>query len=265
MTSDSLTLVALPDTFAVCRLDPTAAIPEWAMRGSFYAVTRTADELSIVCREADAPRVNVTCERGWRAFKLEGTFDFGQIGVLASIANALAEARVSIFALSTYDTDYVLVKGLQFEQAVTALTRFGHIVKTSTAGASEAGEAGEASQASQAIAIHCAWRLPTDVRVRATFDAEVIEYDAKQDRWLVKLTGVPAMPAMPAMSEALDASTRALIESQIGKWAYVPSEARRGLTLPLKYETLTGQIKYFYADDPRLQKKQPQTDTNQRR
>ena len=72
----------------------------------------------------------------------------------------------------------------------------------------------------------------------------MVEYDAKQDRWLVKLIGVRA-------AQDADATTRALIESQVGKWAYVPSEARRGLTLPLKYETLTGKPRWFYADDPR--------------
>lgn len=96
----------------------------------------------------------------------------------------------------------------------------------------------------EAITIKCAWRLPTNARIHATFDADVIEYDERQDRWLVRLTGV-------RFTDASD-EVRALVESQAGKWAYVPSEARRlDLTLPLKYETLTGGIRFFYADDPR--------------
>lgn len=97
---------------------------------------------------------------------------------------------------------------------------------------------------SETITIKCAWRAPESVRIYATFDAEVIEYDDRQDRWLVKLAGVRSADA--------PAEARALIEAQIGKWAYVPSEARRlGLALPLKYETLTGKIRFFYAADPR--------------
>lgn len=96
----------------------------------------------------------------------------------------------------------------------------------------------------ETIAVKCAWRLPTNARIHATFDADVIEYDERQDRWLVRLT---AVRATDAPDEA-----RALVEAQAGKWAYVPSEARRlDLTLPLKYETLTGRIRFFYADDPR--------------
>ncbi|MCS6848389.1 MAG: hypothetical protein RMN52_11845 [Anaerolineae bacterium] len=97
---------------------------------------------------------------------------------------------------------------------------------------------------SEMITVKCAWRLPDDARIHATFDAELIAYDDRQDRWLVRLTGVRSTDA--------PAEARALVESQTGKWAYVPSEARRlGLTLPLKYETLTGRIRFFYADDPR--------------
>lgn len=97
---------------------------------------------------------------------------------------------------------------------------------------------------SEVMVVKCAWRAPDSVRIHATFDAEVIAYDERQDRWLVKLTGVRSTDA--------PAEARALVEAQAGKWAYVPSEARRlDLTLPLKYETLTGRIRFFYADDPR--------------
>uniref|UniRef100_A0A7C2ZXM9 ACT domain-containing protein n=1 Tax=Thermorudis sp. TaxID=1969470 RepID=A0A7C2ZXM9_9BACT len=145
-------------------------------------------------------------------------------------AGPLAEARVALLAISTYDTDYLLVKADQLEQAIAVLTRAGHSVKV--------------ADADERIAVRCAWRPPnSQVRLHATFDAQVIEYDAAQDRWLVRLTGLCTTDADPA--------ARALIEAQIGRWAYVPSEARRGLTLPLKYETLTGGIRFFYTDDPR--------------
>jgi hypothetical protein len=231
MSGMLLTLSTLPDTFAVCRLDPAAAIPAWVMHEGFFSITRTTDELSIVCREELAPS-DIKCERGWRAFKLEGPFDFSLIGVLKSVLDPLTEARVGILAISTYDTDYVLVKAAQFEQALTVLTRAGHRVNTSTPNAPEI------------IEINCAWRLPNDSRARATFSAEIIAYDEKRDRWLVKLSSVQS-------TDATAGEVRELVEAQVGKWAYVPSEARRGLTLPLKYETLTGKIRWFYADDPR--------------
>lgn len=126
--SVSLTLSVLPGRFAVCRLDPQAPIPAWAERGEFFSITSTADELSIVCAEEHAP-AGATCERGWRAIKIEGPFDFDAIGILASACAPLAEAEVSILAIATYDTDYVLVKEGQLETAVTALLEKGHRVQ----------------------------------------------------------------------------------------------------------------------------------------
>jgi hypothetical protein len=223
-----LTLTALPDTLAIAQLSSDAAIPAWADGAGFVSITRTTDELSIVCDEAHVPG-DVKAERGWRAFKLEGPFDFALVGVLKQVLDPLSDAKIGIFAISTYNTDTVLVKAAQFEQAVMALTRFGHTVRTHSA---------------ETIDVRCGWRLPDGSRTTAAYRAEVIEYDAKQDRWLVKLVGVQT-------SGEVDATTRALIESQVGKWAYVPSEARAGMTLPLKYETLTGKPRWFYPDDPR--------------
>jgi hypothetical protein len=122
------TLSLLTDQFAVCRLEPQAAVPAWAMGGPFFCITRTADELSIVCAEGAVPP-GVRSEGGWRAFKLEGPFDFTQTGILASVLSPLAEAGVGVFALSTYDTDYVLIKGSQLEQAAAALEACGHSVQ----------------------------------------------------------------------------------------------------------------------------------------
>ena len=106
---DSHTLSLLPDRYAVCRFNSSESIPVWATRSQFFAVTRTTDELSITCPETDVPRDIAKCERGWRAFKLHGPFDFGLTGILASVLNPLAEAGVGIFALSTFDTDYVSI------------------------------------------------------------------------------------------------------------------------------------------------------------
>ncbi|MCK5430181.1 MAG: ACT domain-containing protein, partial [Anaerolineales bacterium] len=99
----------LPGLFAVCRLPAQAPSPEWAQSDELLAFTRTRDEFSIVCAEEQIP-ANVTAERGWRILKVVGPLDFSLVGVLASLAVPLADAGVSIFALSTYDTDYILVK-----------------------------------------------------------------------------------------------------------------------------------------------------------
>jgi hypothetical protein len=115
-----LTLKVLPPTLAVCRLSPDSAIPDWASAGTFYSVNRTVDELSIVCEQSLVPS-NTKSEKNWRALKVEGTLDFALTGILASIANPLAAAKISIFAISTFDTDYVLIRASDLERACSAL------------------------------------------------------------------------------------------------------------------------------------------------
>ncbi len=121
-------LTLLPDVYAICRLEPGAAIPAWATAGTFFCITRTDEELSLLCAEEDVPQ-DVLAERGWRALRLEGPFPFELTGVLASILHPLAEAGVSILAVSTYHTDYVLVKAAQVERALAALTGAGHVIR----------------------------------------------------------------------------------------------------------------------------------------
>ena len=123
----SLTLKRLDGRMAVCRLDPSAQVPGWATQAALFSVTRVPDELSVVCPEENVP-VGVRSEAGWRVLALEGPFEFSAVGVLASVAAPLAEAGVSIFALSTYDTDYVLVKEEGIDRAVSALRERGHEV-----------------------------------------------------------------------------------------------------------------------------------------
>ena len=109
----------------MCRLAANADIPEWMHTGKFHCVTRTADELSIVCTEDNLPE-DVITERGWVALKLEGPFPFSMTGVLAAFLQPLAQARIPIFAISTFDTDYVLLQQRALEPAVAALCAAGH-------------------------------------------------------------------------------------------------------------------------------------------
>lgn len=122
----SLNLEIQRGCYAVCRLEKSASIPEWAM-GNFISITRTEDELSIVCKEQSIPK-GIKCEKGWRCVKVMGPLDFALTGILASLANPLAQAGISIFAISTFDTDYLLIKEEAVEEAKRVLSFQGHTV-----------------------------------------------------------------------------------------------------------------------------------------
>lgn len=121
-----LRLSKVPGTYAVCRLAPGASLPAW-VRGAFTSVTRTPDELSIVCDD-DAVPVDIKAERRWRALRIKGPIPFEMVGVAAALISPLAEARISIFLVSTFDTDYLLVKEDVFARALDVLRDAGHDV-----------------------------------------------------------------------------------------------------------------------------------------
>jgi hypothetical protein len=115
-----------PGRYAVCRLDVGAALPE-ARGGRFWSVTRTPDEVSVVCEEgAEPPGARV--ESGWALIEIAGPFAFTLTGVLASVLDPLAEAGVGVFTLSTFDTDWVLVPAARLEDSVRALAKADHMV-----------------------------------------------------------------------------------------------------------------------------------------
>lgn len=118
-------LILLDGEFAVARLEATDPTPAWAVRGAVSSVTRTGEELSVVCAATAIP-AGVRNERGWRCLRVGGRLDFSLTGVLASIANPLALARLSLFVVSTYDTDYVLVREETLSAAVECLRSAGH-------------------------------------------------------------------------------------------------------------------------------------------
>ena len=124
----TFSLDLLPDHLTICRLPPDALLPQWAESNGLQAIIRTSDELCIICDEGKVP-ANITAEPGWRAFKVRGPLVFSEVGVLASLANPLAEVDISIFAISTFETDYILVKENDLDQAVTALQEAGHSVQ----------------------------------------------------------------------------------------------------------------------------------------
>ncbi len=121
-----LRISILPSRLAVCRLAPDAGLPAW-VRGAFTSVTRTADELSVVCDD-DAVPSDVKAERGWRAMRVEGPIPFETTGVAAALAAPLAAAKISVFLLATFDTDYLLLKEEVFDAAAGILRAAGHDV-----------------------------------------------------------------------------------------------------------------------------------------
>ncbi len=124
----SLRLSSLPGVLAVCRLNPGDPLPAWLdLSRDFVSVTRTGEELSIVCAASVVP-ADVTAERDWRAIMVEGPLDFALTGIMARLTAPLAAAGISIFALSTYDTDYLLVRENMFSRALEVLAETAEIV-----------------------------------------------------------------------------------------------------------------------------------------
>jgi hypothetical protein len=120
-------LLVQDEQLAVARLDPTESIVGWMERGPISSITRTAEELSVVCAAAGVP-AGVRADRGWRSLRVAGPLDFSLTGVLASIAGPLAAAKISIFAIATFDTDYVLVRETNLSAAIECLKAAGHEV-----------------------------------------------------------------------------------------------------------------------------------------
>lgn len=127
MSGTKHTLLVLAGRYGICRLGPDEPLPAWGLQGEFFSVTRTTEELSIVCAEAQIP-ATVLCESGWRLFKIDAVMDFSLVGIVAGISAAIAGANVGIFVLSTYNTDYILVRQPDFSAAAAALRTAGYKV-----------------------------------------------------------------------------------------------------------------------------------------
>ena len=119
-----VTLCRLPDALTVCRVSDLRDFDS-----DFYFAGRTEEELSLVCRTAEVPADTLRREDGWRGFRVAGSMDFGLVGILAGISGALAAEGIALFAVSTFNTDYVLVKEGDFERAARTLTAAGYEVQ----------------------------------------------------------------------------------------------------------------------------------------
>jgi uncharacterized protein len=118
-------LRTLPDSYAVVRLQPGSDLPEWVDMGPFRSVTRTDHEVSVVCRDHDVPE-GESVDRGWTVLEAMGPLDFSLSGVIASLIQPLADAQLPIFVISTFESDYVLIRSADLARAADALEDAGH-------------------------------------------------------------------------------------------------------------------------------------------
>ena len=126
--AQKLMLSVLPEKFGICHFDEKSPVPDWAKDASFYSVTKTKDELSVVCAQDKIPG-GVLFEENWRAFKLESLVDMYSVGIIASLSKPLADNGISIFNISTYQTNYILVEEKNLEKAKKILGKFCEIKK----------------------------------------------------------------------------------------------------------------------------------------
>ena len=128
MKQRQLQLSLLKDKYGICTLPNTAPIPDWALTQSLASITRTEKELTIVCRLEILPS-QYQSDLKWRCFKIDGSFDLNQIGVISSISSPLADIGISIYVISTYDTDYFLIQEQNLEKTISVLSSSGHYIK----------------------------------------------------------------------------------------------------------------------------------------
>lgn len=113
--------------YVIYKLNANESIPEWIDTSEFCSITNTEDELSIVCRDKGI-ETDITCEKDFRLLKIDGVLDFSEIGVLSGITTILANAQISVFAVSTYNTDYILVKDKDLHKTINLLKENNHSV-----------------------------------------------------------------------------------------------------------------------------------------
>ena len=129
-----MTLILDPQEYIICRLSPdTQAANIWLPLEGFWSLTRTEEETSLVMEAGNLLPTGAIVESGWRLLRVAGTLDFSLVGVLAQLTGVLAEAGISVFALSTYDTDYLLFKEQQSENALSALQSAGYSIQNAPA------------------------------------------------------------------------------------------------------------------------------------
>lgn len=126
MKTKKITLFLLPEKLGICHFSQEHSIPSWAMEGNFFSLTKTPDELSILCPQDKIP-AGVLAEKNWRVFQIKGPLGFSLIGIVASLSKPLAEENISILYVSTYETDYIFVQEKYLQRAKKVLKKFCHL------------------------------------------------------------------------------------------------------------------------------------------
>jgi hypothetical protein len=123
---DKMKLKIIDQDFSICKV---ADLSQVDYSDEFYFIGKTDEELSLVCNTDLVPKNAIECDNGWRAFRIKGVLDFSLVGILSRISTLLAENNIGIFAVSTYNTDYILVKKENFDEAINVLERNGYVIK----------------------------------------------------------------------------------------------------------------------------------------
>jgi uncharacterized protein len=123
------TLMALPGNYSICKFQTDSILPDWIYQSDFYSITRTSDELSVVTSPNDIASDDIPCSKDWRILKVIGPLDFSLVGVIADISVILKDIDISIFTVSTYDTDYIMVKEKDLRKSIEALIENNYNIK----------------------------------------------------------------------------------------------------------------------------------------
>ena len=123
MQETKLKIKLLKEEFSICKVDDLSQV---SLTDEFVFISKTDEEISLVCKYNSVPSNTTVCNDGWRAFRLEGELDFSLTGILSKLSSLLAEKQISIFAISTYNTDYILVKIYDLEKAIAVLQYRGY-------------------------------------------------------------------------------------------------------------------------------------------
>ena len=125
----NLEFTILKDLYSIFRLDENSDIPEWVFDSQFYSITKTSEELSVVCRPTDnVQSENMLIDKQWRIFRINGPIDLSQVGIIAHVSGILNNENIGIFPIATYDTDYILIRNNNTSRAIAVLENEGHKV-----------------------------------------------------------------------------------------------------------------------------------------
>ena len=119
-------LIVLSKKYSIYKFLNQTVLPDWIYSSDFYSITGTKDELSVVASQNDSISDNIKCNKNWRILKISGPLDFSLVGIIADITCILKEKNIPVFIISTYDTDYILMKQKDLNNGIKALTRKGY-------------------------------------------------------------------------------------------------------------------------------------------